>query len=786
MAEYYSAVLTDSGAALLAAAEIGDAQIEFTKLYTGDGEYSSSELLNLVRRTALKSEKQQFPFSTIKKTEPSTVLLRTPITNDDLETGYYVREVGVYAKNSLDDSAPILYSIAVATTPDFLPAFDEITVTITQEFYLSISGDLELTIEASSGAYALQEDLNGLQKGIDNVNSRVDDLQDDVNNIDDRVRDIELFKFPNATIIGNPVINNGQVSGFSSANYLQFPYLVDFYNKQFVIDTEVTTGTNVTTAQKIFDSYYGISFGVDGGKFLLAISSNGSSWNIVNKTGEFTVEPNTTYRLKLTWDKSVYKLSVSVDGGESYTEDITASSSSSPASKQVYIGIRYNKVSPFLGIINLNRSALTINSVLEWQGMDDVGIASRMDRDLSNITNTGKDKVRSLALEGVKPEVSKSQGRNIIPFLYSDGWFKTENGIFFTVNEDGSITIDGATSSGGAVFYLLDKGGKLIDPYRSYMLSTTTPIPEMDSVGLFVTWFDGDRVVSELGVRYEGEASKEIFPMWMDYTDIAISIRVEPNKTINPVTFYPMLEEGTIAHAYEPTPESNATLKKALGDTDISQIGDGTVTGSINTLSNSIGLLVGNCETSSGVQEKIVDLPGFELIKGIVVEVKFSQSPTLYSGKPLKLNINNTGAINVTYKGKIAGVDFSGSPDSKIVWRKSIKVMYDGNSYNIIDPPQTLYTSDLSLEIESIPANTVWDMLIDDSTKALFYDSGLITVRTIENWDGEYEQKVIVNSIRVEVSFAGERTFCTVFNPTSQPVSEIYISFARWYTLKEN
>lgn len=185
MAEYYNAVLTDGGAALLAAAEIGDAQIEFTKLYTGDGEYSSAELLNLTRRTALKSEKQQFSFSTIKKTDSSTVLLRTPITNDDLETGYYVREVGVYAKNSLDDSAPILYAIAVAITPDFLPAFDGITVTITQEFYLSISGDLELTIEASPGALATKEDVDEL-----NANK----LQVDMSNIDiageAKVRDI--------------------------------------------------------------------------------------------------------------------------------------------------------------------------------------------------------------------------------------------------------------------------------------------------------------------------------------------------------------------------------------------------------------------------------------------------------------------------------------------------------------------------------------------------------------------------------------------------------------------
>lgn len=560
MAEYYSAVLTDSGAALLAAAETGDAQIEFTKLYTGDGEYSFSELLNLVIRTALKSEKQQFPFSTIKKTEPGTVLLRTPITNDDLETGYYVREVGVYAKNSLDDSAPILYSIAVATTPDFLPAFDGITVTITQEFYLSISGDLELTIEASSGALALQEDLNGLQEGIDDVNGRVDDLQDDVNNIDDRVRDIELFKFPNAIIIGEPVINNGQISGFSNANYLQFPYLVDFNGRPFEINTEVTTGSNVSTAQKIFDCNFGFSFGIDGGKFLLAISSNGSSWDIVNKKGDFTVEPNLSYRLKLTWSGTEYKLSVSVDGGESYTDDIVVSSESSPYPRQVYIGIRHDLTSPFLGIINLNRSSLLINSVLEWQGMDDVGISSRLDRDLSNTTNAGEQKIKELALDsGIK----SSQGRNLIPYPY---YGISYGNLSYTENSDGSVTVNG-TADREQYYFVRElelNPGKythtlyVYDSERKNRIILDTP--------QFATQFVID------GQTYSETGNGTVFEI-TEKQSIAIWLTFNKGYEVNHLIFCPMLEEGTIAHAYEPTTQSGVTITRYNSDdTELSSV----------------------------------------------------------------------------------------------------------------------------------------------------------------------------------------------------------------------
>ena len=221
-----------------------------------------------------------------------------------------------------------------------------------------------------------------------------------INEIMNKVDDLELFKFPNATIIGTPTINNGQISGFSQTSYLQFPFLMDFQGRHFAINMEFTTAADVTNQQNIFDSDFGLAFAIRSGKFVIAVSSNGTSWNIGEGLGTHTVLPNTTYRVQLAWDGTAYKLAYSVNGGESYTEDISLVSTASPFPKQVYIGVGENYAAVlnfFKGIINLNYASLFVADSLVWQGMDDVGLASRLATDLSNIDAAGEQRIKDIA-----------------------------------------------------------------------------------------------------------------------------------------------------------------------------------------------------------------------------------------------------------------------------------------------------------------------------------------------------------------------------------------------------
>lgn len=164
MADFNSAVMTNEGAALLAQCQAGVAKMQFTAMVTGNGEYTEEEKRreSLQQRTSLKNQKQTFGFSKKEMATETSVLLTGVITNIDLTTGYYVREVGIYAKNELDkDSDPILYSIAIAIVADYLPPYNGLAPsTITQEYYATVSNSAEVTIEAGTGALMLAEDAN--------------------------------------------------------------------------------------------------------------------------------------------------------------------------------------------------------------------------------------------------------------------------------------------------------------------------------------------------------------------------------------------------------------------------------------------------------------------------------------------------------------------------------------------------------------------------------------------------------------------------------------------------
>lgn len=231
----------------------------------------------------------------------------------------------------------------------------------------------------------------------------IDESQNDaIDAIEDKIDEIQLFKFPNATIIGEPTIQNGQVSDFSTVSYLQFPFIVDLHNKAFEINFCFTTATNVQTQQNILDSRFGIALAISGGKGLMAISSNGTSWNIGSTAGTMNIESNTTYYAKLTWDGIQYKTALSTNGTD-FTQDMVLVGAQAPHPTTIFIGgcdtvETGHSAHPFLGSINLNKATLSIMGNVVWQGMDDAGLATRLATDMSNIDEAGEQKIKDIAL----------------------------------------------------------------------------------------------------------------------------------------------------------------------------------------------------------------------------------------------------------------------------------------------------------------------------------------------------------------------------------------------------
>ena len=151
--------LTKDGKALLAKAQAGKCAIQITKAQSGSGSYTSSE--DISQRTALKTVKQTFPISNKVINTDSALVLKITMENSTLTAGYDITEFGVFTSDP--DKGEILYSIATASTSDYMPAYNGVVPSvINMSYYLEVANASTVTIK-SAGALALQSDLEALE-----------------------------------------------------------------------------------------------------------------------------------------------------------------------------------------------------------------------------------------------------------------------------------------------------------------------------------------------------------------------------------------------------------------------------------------------------------------------------------------------------------------------------------------------------------------------------------------------------------------------------------------------
>ena len=170
MAQYRNAVMTQNGAALLNKAQAGLCKIKFTRMSTGDGQYSESEkgIEELRKITSLKSHKQSFAFDSIKYQDDTSVELKASITNHDdtqtLSAGYYIREIAIFAQEDDKSDTEVLYSIAVADVADFLPTYNgNNPILIIQKYYVTVDESRSaITVPSHYG-----EDLDAVKEELE-------------------------------------------------------------------------------------------------------------------------------------------------------------------------------------------------------------------------------------------------------------------------------------------------------------------------------------------------------------------------------------------------------------------------------------------------------------------------------------------------------------------------------------------------------------------------------------------------------------------------------------------
>lgn len=141
-------------------------------------------------------------------------------------------------------------------------------------------------------------------------------------------------------------------------------------------------------------------------------------------------------------------------------------------------------------------------------------------------------------------DLSKYPSANLIPFPYSDNT-KTEDGVTFTNNGDGSITVNG-TPTNYASFSLATN----FQGFGEFILSG---IPSSANLSYTVTFYNAQN--DDIGY-VAGQIGQSVSFDTADYTgyDYAkLTLRRSQNNiAINNVTVYPMLNKGKMAYPYQP------------------------------------------------------------------------------------------------------------------------------------------------------------------------------------------------------------------------------------------
>ena len=177
MAEYSKFYLTNNGQALLAKMIAGTGDIEFTKVCASSTQYTESQLIAL---TALSNIKQTSLISKVTRTNEVSIKVEAAYSNRDLTAGYYMRTLGLYAKDP--DKGEILYGVTIETSGNcYMPPYNGITVSAAYiQLYTTVGNASNVSLEVSPGAFATIGDIQELEKEIADLKAYIGYTDSDI------------------------------------------------------------------------------------------------------------------------------------------------------------------------------------------------------------------------------------------------------------------------------------------------------------------------------------------------------------------------------------------------------------------------------------------------------------------------------------------------------------------------------------------------------------------------------------------------------------------------------
>ena len=183
MANFNGTILTNLGKQAIAQSLTGK-QFEITKVVLGDGVWD--ENTNPEELTNLISPKLALPIAG-KEENGDTVRIRVLLTNEGVTEGFFIRELGVIAEDKTTGEE-ILYAVAYADPPDFLPSensstkveagFDvivvvanspNITVRVSDTIVLATKQDIQTHNQSPEAHPDIRQAIQNLEEQISNL-----------------------------------------------------------------------------------------------------------------------------------------------------------------------------------------------------------------------------------------------------------------------------------------------------------------------------------------------------------------------------------------------------------------------------------------------------------------------------------------------------------------------------------------------------------------------------------------------------------------------------------------
>ena len=154
-------VVTNKGKELITKLIEGSETINFTRIKTSIHDYSSDNLENL---TDIEEVKQESLISSVEKTDNTVVEVIAMINNNALQEGYYIKTIGLYAKDSNDNE--ILYGVSIAGKyADYMPAYGGKTVSsISYKLITKVDNAEQVNIEINPAAIPTITQINELKQ----------------------------------------------------------------------------------------------------------------------------------------------------------------------------------------------------------------------------------------------------------------------------------------------------------------------------------------------------------------------------------------------------------------------------------------------------------------------------------------------------------------------------------------------------------------------------------------------------------------------------------------------